>query len=273
MKPGTTNSIMRVFFSSLRNIAYICYSSLEYVLSGRFSLPIEARHRLSSAESCTLHINRMVQIFDYLLETDGFRSDSFDPQQILEQLSDTFLKTVSGYTKVSIEVYSKMKNSPPLMVNKDVLELIILNILYASLRNADEHGRKSTKLALYLTENRNSIVIHIRDNCPLISPQIIENVFSGKKHRLNKEKPFQSVITLSLDLANLTTVEINGKFDYRALKSGNRFDIALPKCPASAPMSVAGSPKKYLPTHYYFKKFFADLSPDDTLTESDLWEA
>lgn len=258
-----TNSLIRVFFASLRNIAYICYSTIKDTLAGQHSLPLEVRQNLTAAQRCTMHINRLTNIFDHLLESKSFDVRSYDPMQVLDELSGSFRSTVSEYANVSVKVYSKMKYPLPLATNKELLELILLNILYASMRNANDLNMKNIKYDFYLTTKGDDIVMHIRDNCEPIDPKIIESVFTHRFEHPQVHSPYSSVIKLSLDLAKISLAELDGCLEYRPLKKGNRFDIFLPMVPRQgAQKSMLCEPRFYSTDRYCITRIFGDLSPD-----------
>ena len=249
------------FLASMRTYLSISNESLDDIMI-KYSLPTEVMHKLRSSVLCHFQLNRMCNLLEYIISPQRLESvqdfESFDPLNILTEMSTTFSKTVSGYIPLTTNCYSKLRRPVPIQVNKAKFELVFLNLLYCSLRSADNSRSKDTKLTFYITENKDSFVFHLRDNCRTINSQIVERVFSDSPVSTTLDNTIDSVIALSLEAALKAACELEGSIAYKPLKSGNRYDISLPKSASGKP-SLAKSISLYTPTYSYYDQIFADI--------------
>ncbi len=249
------------FLASLKTYLSISNESLDDIII-KYDLPTEAMHKLRASTLCHFQLNRMCNLLEYIISPKRAVSiqefESFDPLNLLSEMSMAFAKTVSGYLSISTSCYSKLRRPLPILVNKAKFELVFLNLLYCSLRSADNSSGKEAKLTFYITENKSSFVFHLRDNCRIINAQIAESVFSNSPIVTLPDNTVDSVIALSLEAALKAAQELEGSITYKPLKSGNRYDISLPKS-VSGKDYRAKSISLYTPTYSYFDQVFADI--------------
>ena len=249
------------FLASMRTYLSISNELLDDIMI-KYSLPTEVMHKLRSSVLCHFQLNRMCNLLEYIISPQRPESvqsfESFDPLNILTEMSTAFSNTVSGYIPLTTNCYSKLRRPVPIQVNKAKFELVFLNVFYCSLVSADNSRSKDTKLTFYITENKDSFVFHLRDNCRTINSQIIERVFSDLPVSTALDNTIDSVIALSLEAALKAACELEGSIAYKPLKSGNRYDISLPKSVSGKP-SLAKSISLYTPTYSYYDQIFADI--------------
>lgn len=250
----------RSIFPTYKNYLFLSYSLLQKVLYR--DLPHDILETLCSVQFCLSHMNRMNNLFEYITSDLGATkitaSENFDPENILTEFTNMFEKTVSDYVDVSISCSSKLSNAIPIVINKARFELMFLNLLYCSVQSIDPTSSSRAKIMLYLTETKNNIVFHIRDNCRSMSQEIIDSVFSKKSPPDFDESSADAVIAFSLEGALRSAHDQNYKLSYKALKSGNRYDISIPKFKSDAE-KIVRSLSPYVPTTLLFEEAFADI--------------
>ena len=266
MNKDYDHSFVSSIFPTYKNYLFMSYSSLQKILYR--DLPQDIFETLCSVQLCLMHMNRMNNLFEYILSDRASdkitKSNHFDSEDILSGIASAFEKSVSEYLDISVSSLSKLEKSLPLVVHKPKLELLFLNILYCSVQSIDSTKSAKTKVSLYLTETKNSIVFHIRDNCTNINPEIIESVFTETALPVFDECTPDAVIAFSLEGALRSAREQNYKFLYKSLKCGNRYDIYVPK---AAPVSETKvhSLSRYIPTNLFFEETFADIKLEHIL--------
>lgn len=266
MNKNYDHSFVSSIFPTYKNYLFMSYSSLQKVLYR--DLPHDVFETLCSVQLCLMHMNRMNNLFDYILSDQASekitKTNNFDSEDILSGIAKTFEKNVSEYMDISVSYISKLQQSLPVVVHKAKLELLFLNILYCCVQSTDSTKSAKTRVSLYLTETKNSVVFHIRDNCSNINPKIIESVFSETSLPIFDECTPDAVIAFSLEGALRSAREQNYKFSYKCLKGGNRYDIHIPKVVPSSGAKT-GSLSLYIPTSLFFEETFADIKLEHIL--------
>ncbi len=179
-------------------------------------------------------------------------------QNLLEGLCSKFESTVSNFRPVKISHHTNLKNSLSVFVFKYRFELVALNILYCCLKNS---ASEISKLDITATENKDYIIFRIKDNNEPLNPEIIKAAFleSIQPNDFSDEVSFNSIIALSLRYAQKVAMEMKAYITYKALKSGNRFDIFIPKL-RSLSFDTAQSLVTYVDTHSIYTNVFADMA-------------
>ncbi len=269
MQNNKNLSFYMTFLSTLKNYLSISNASLDDIMLN-FDLPTQVMQKIQGASLCNFQLNRMCNILGYVLSplsTSTSKSECYDPLHLISELSKTFSRTVSGYISVNSTCYTKVPLPFPVTVNKAKFELVFLNLLYCSIRCADKLPIRKANLTFYVTENKKSIIFHLRDNGEHIDPKIIQAIFSQKPIRLDYENITESIIALSLEAAVKAAKELDGELLYKELKGGNRFDVSLPKN-ANIPARVMKSLSIYTPTYPYYDEIFADILLEVNMSES-----
>ncbi len=259
-------SFIRSIFPTYKNYLFLSYSLLQKVLYR--DLPHDILETLCSVQFCLSHMNRMNNLFEYITSDSGTAKitarENFDPENILTEFTNVFEKTISDYVDVSISCSSKLSKTVPIVINKTRFELLFLNLLYCSVQSIDPTASSRAKITLYLTETKNNIVFHIRDNCRSMRQEIVESVFSKKPLPNFDDCSADAVIAFSLEGALRSANDQNYKLSYKALKSGNRYDISIPKFHPNQG-EFARSLSTYVSTTLFFEETFADIKLEQIL--------
>lgn len=268
MDKNFDSQFMRSIFPTYKNYLFLSYSLLQKVLYR--DLPHDVLETLCSVQFCLSHMNRMNNLFEYITSDSAkgkiTLNENFDSENILTEFTNVFEKTVADYVDVSISCSSKLTSAVPIVINKARFELLFLNILYCSVQSIDSANSSKAKISLYLTETKNNIVFHIRDNCRNMNREIVDCVFSKKPLPSFDDSSADAVIAFSLEGALRSAHDQNYKLSYKALKSGNRYDISIPKFhPVSEKTARSLSP--YIPTALFFEETFADIKLERILRE------
>lgn len=263
-----SHPLFGAMFSVFKQLLFICYDATDHVLNIEQSLSVENMQRLQASQVCTLHMNRICNIFEYLYINKENTStvsnkNTFEADHLLESIVENFANTVSGYAEVQVSFTAKAQASP-VLIEKTRLELAVFNLLYCSLHNT-ENNAGPLKLALYITENKEQTIFHIRDNSKRINKEIIDFVFSGGYMSFDEDSLFDSVVALSLNAAVKATADMGGKLTYSALKSGNRYDIIIPKAQKTGKVYSAHSIATYTPTLSYLREILASIQVEELL--------
>ncbi|MBE7023944.1 MAG: sensor histidine kinase [Ruminococcaceae bacterium] len=247
--------------ATFKNLVSISHESLYSILL-KYSLPPEASTKLRTADLCNFQINRMCNIVEYLISPDCtlFTEEpkSFDAFELFSEITKSFSETVSKYITIKTECYSKLSKPMPFMVNKMRFELMLLNLFYCCLNASEPDKNHNLKLTLYVTETKNSLIFHLRDNCKAVNPSIIENVFSKNQTLFTNGNTYEDLVALSLSAARKASSEMNGKLTYKSLKNGNRYDITVSK-DTDINTKLVKAPSKYEPTTKIYEEIFAYL--------------
>ena len=250
--------------SAIKQASFTVHNSLSHISMNNFSLSDFQYHKASLLG--ILQINRLCSSGEYLLsENKGVLSCSFFKiDQLLEQISSTFCRTVSEYFPVSVSCYTRLNRTFSVCTDNNKLELAILQLLYCSLKNASIEKLEPIKVTFYATETKSHIVFHIRDTGKTLSDSVVsslsspDNSVSFRDDRLN----FDAVMSQSVAVANKTVSELSGRLEYAPLKTGNRFDIYLPKQPANTKWQFATS-DVHLPNLINYSAIFAEFKLAD----------
>lgn len=265
-------NINRAFFgaltTSMRHFIHLCHSEIEIVQFTE-KLTNSGLSQLQTAKLCTLHISRVISLFENLISQDGTcsanRTACYDIDSILSGLSSRLVDLLSEL-HLKVEYQNKTSKTSSILVNHYHFELLLVNTLYCSVRN--KNLNKKTKITLCVTENKEYVVFHIRDNCQNLDPQITNDAFHNFDQNLKNDTSGIATIILSLATADRSAAEMGGSVRYTPLKSGNRYDIFIPKAPPIDTQHVS-SPVPYTPSHNLFRSFFTDVKAEIDLDQSD----
>ncbi len=245
--------------ATFKNLVSVSHQSLDDIKT-HFDVSPAIFRKLQAADICNFQMNKICNLLEYLLKSQDTHNpvEDFDPFYLLSELIRTFTKTVSGYIEISADCHSKLVRPVPMQIDKNKFEFMFLNLLYICLRSADNCNFRGVKFTLYITETKDSLVFHLRDNCRNINPRIVQAALQGDDLVIPFESTVDSIMALSLKASCYSARELNGVLTYKALKSGNRYDISLPKSIATH-KRVAKSPTHYIPTYSLYEDTFADL--------------
>ena len=257
-------------FSIFRQLLFICYNATDHVLNIEQSLSVENMQRLQTSQVCTLHMNRICNLFEYLYINKENTStisnkNTFEAKHLISSIAENFANTVSGYAEVQISFTPKAQASP-VLIEKTKFELAVFNLLYCSLHNIGDNAG-TLKLNLYITENKEQTIFHIRDNSKIINKEIIDFVFSDEDMSFDEDALFDSVVALSLNAAAKATSDMGGRLAYSALKSGNRYDIIVPKSQETGKVYTAHSVATYTPNFAYLHEILASIQVEKLLKD------
>ncbi len=258
------NNDQSLFFleilSAIKQASFTVHNSLNHISMDNFGLSDFQYHKASLLG--ILQINRLCSSGEYLLSNN--KSDltysSFRIEQLLEQISSTFSTTVSEYFPVSINCYTRLNRTFSVYTDDSKLELAILQLLYCSLKNASIEKLEPIKVTFYVTETKTHIVFHIRDAGKTLSDSVVSplnspyNSMSFKCDKLN----YDAVMSQAVAVAKKAVSELSGKLEYAPLKTGNRFDIYLPKKPADSHLHFA-SQSVHVPNRVRYSAQFAEF--------------
>ncbi|MBR5155689.1 MAG: HAMP domain-containing histidine kinase [Clostridia bacterium] len=262
-------NVFNSVISTFKHMIYQSYNSLQIVECSEHLSAIERKH-LSASMLCTLHMSRICNVVDYLLNSeDDSREqtlESFEIENLIEEIVCRFESAVSNYSPVSIDLSTKLKDTNSILLSKSHFELVILNLLYCCVKTKPDGNPIPVKISISVTENKNDIVFHIRDNNKSLDIEEINTAFwdSASSFESIDGWSFATLIALSLRVAQKSTKEMNGSLIYTPLKHGNRYDIHLPKL-VNTPTYMMCSPVPYVPTYSYYNEFFADLKLEHIL--------
>jgi hypothetical protein len=259
--------------ATFKNLVSVSHRSLEDIKSS-FSMPPAIFRKLYAADICNFQINKICNLLEYIFkskDTQGTIED-FDPFDLLSDLTKTFAGTFAGYVDISTDCYSKLLRPVPMKIDKTKFEFLFLNLLYICLRSAENHNFRGAKFTLYITETQSSVVFHLRDNCQSINAQIIQTALIGDDEPISPfDDPVESIMALSFKAALYSAKELNGTLSYKALKSGNRYDISLPK-PTYERTRWAKSPARYIPNYSLYEIIFSDLLCEFSAAQKEVCE-
>ncbi len=273
MRSNQDHTLALAVLAIFKQLILVSYNATDRVLNFEQSLSVENMQRLQTSQVCKLHMNRICNIFQYLYENKKDSSaiskkQTFEPDRLVTGITENFADTVSGYAEVQVSFTPKSQTTP-ILIEKTKFELAIFNLLYCSLHNIKNKGA-SLKLNLYITENKEQTIFHIRDNSKIIDSEIINHVFLGKDISFKPDSLFDSVVTLSLNAAVKATKDMGGNLTYSALKSGNRYNIILPKVQETAKVYTAQSISTYTPNFAYLREILASIQVEDLLKDNPL---
>ncbi len=248
--------------SSFRQAIYTCHNSLDRISGKNFSVSDYQHYK--AVQLGLFHMNRICSSAEYLLTHESYSGrqiyHSYNIDELLEQISSSFCSTVSEYFPVSVKHYTRLDHSFAIQTDEYKLELAILQILYCFLKNTSIESFDPIKITFYATETKSSIVFHIRDNSTPLTPSVVTALNSDDNSVLfaSDELSFNAVMAQSVAVAKKAVDELSGKLLYSPLKSGNRFDIVLPKQPARAQFGMA-STVPFIPNLALYTATFAEF--------------
>lgn len=258
------NNDQSIFFleilSAIKQAAYTIHNSLDHISGDNFTLSDFQYYKASHLG--VFQINRLCSSGEYLFSNGNsdLTYSSYDIEQLLEQISSGFSSTISEYFPISVKYYTRLNRAFAVYTDERKLELAILQLLYCSLKSSSIESFEPIKITLYATETNSHIVFHIRDNGRTLNDSIVSSLSSPDNSVLFKcdDLNFNAVMAQSVAVANKAVSELSGRLEYTPLKSGNRFDIYLPKQPFTAQMQMA-SPAAYIPNLALYSAIFAEF--------------
>lgn len=262
---GTTVSAFTLL-QQLANFSYDAVRRTEQVCD----LPPVGRKALSSIKLSSMYMNRVCNILNYLSDKSTAikpdKLESFEIKSLMEEIIFRFENIVSTFNNVSIVFKSKLHEDSLMTVDKTHFEFVILNLLYCAVRTSPDASPQNIKITISIAENKYHLVFRIHDNNRYPSQSDIQEALSipaGQYKEIDINAGI-NMTTLSVQVAQKSAEDMNGKLVYTPLKSGNRYDIYLPKA-VELPAYMMCSPVRYIPTLDYFNEIFASLALDHIL--------
>lgn len=254
-------SLISTINANISSNLFVAYTSLEHLRLNE-NLSPSGLLSVRTIELCHKRMNLMSKLLDFVATKDNIpasmNTDCFDCTQLFSAVKDAFRQTVSEYSTLSTDFCSKLEHSYSVQVNKMAFETIVLSLLYCCVKSFEDTGTNKGKIIFSISETKDSIVFHIRTN--IISPdsELIEQLLTSDKHHETDIYSPEAVLALTLEVASEFMRRAKGKLSFTTLKSGNRYDIYLPKI-TSAPKNVLLSPTHYFPTMENYEGFFAEF--------------
>ncbi len=262
MKNEHSLSYSKSIFASIESFLYLCNSSILDVQTSETNLSVSSFSQLQTARLCNLHVSRLIHMFNFLVSSpDPHEKTNFsniELETLLENLCTHFQDTVLERSSICLQHHTALKNSGTLMIDRAKFELLILNVLHCSIKGINSDSRKVPQITIYITETKNDIVFHIRDNGNPLGDSFVHSAFNIMPSTVSDVFTALDVVLLNLAVAHKSALEMNGSIKYTSLKSGNRFDIHLPKAPPEMPLRF-GSPRSYSPDSELFLGIMADI--------------
>ncbi len=268
MRLNFDENITACMISTFKNMSLLSYNSAVSIEIEE-SLSVNGQKNINTLKLCAVQANRLCNMLSFLTcpdTPDNDRLESFEIENLLSEIASRFSKTVAAYSPVVTECKVQSKQPLSILVKKTNFELIILNILYCLLKIRPEKKNTPLKISISATENKDSIVFRIKDNGNPLNSEIIDAAFSDSVSlpRDINDRSLSTMVSLSIKVALKSAKQMSGSLEYKPLKSGNRFDITLPKeVPGAA--NRFHSPVRYIPTSYYYDETFADISLESIL--------
>ena len=269
MSSDFDNNTLMSAISYFKHVTRLGNDSLEF-LEINESLSVFGMRHVNLLKHSLFQMNRMFNVIEYLASADSSweeqKIETFDIERLLDEIVNRFYLTVSDYTEVNIDWQATLKGSYSIDINKSKFELAILNLLYCCLKKNPDIKSRPLKIHISATENKERIVFHVRDNKKPLSQDIIDSINDLSVPSLEEisDQSFKTLVSLSLRVAYKSVREMGGELTYTPLKSGNRFDISLPKFVPQARMSFR-SPSHYTPTYSYYNEVFADVILEEVI--------
>ena len=250
--------------SSFNYMAFLSHQSITAIETDE-SLSVSGQKHLNALRFCTMQASRLSNTINFLIDSGDNKSEkrteNFEIENILAEIINTFCQTISAYAPISSECRINLDNTTSILLDKARFELLFLNLLYCSVKKRIGNNKSNLKLIVSVTENKDDIVFHLRDNSSTLNPEIVAAAFSeaNAKPKASKDLSFDSLILLSLKVAYKSALQMGAKLSHTPLKSGNRFDISIPKTPLFNESKVC-SPIPYIPTYKLYHEILADLT-------------
>ncbi len=135
---------------------------------------------------------------------------------------------------------------------------MILNLLHCSVSDIDASHQKAPQITAYITETKKNIVFHIRNSNMPLGNDFVSSAFSIASPGCDYVLSQPDILALNLAVAYKSASEMNGIIKYTPLKSGNRFDVYLPKVPLES-SSRFYTRVPYVPNSELFLETMADI--------------
>ncbi|MBQ9737234.1 MAG: HAMP domain-containing histidine kinase [Clostridia bacterium] len=245
-----------------KHMIYLNYTAIQEI-ELRESLSTVSAHHLQAAKFCDLQLNRMCNIFEYLMDdepdVDKKKLQSFEVGDLVDEIASQFSSATSGVRPLSVEVKTKIQDGAVIMIDKLKFELIVLNILYCCVKERVHKKNDNVKITISVSETKDKVVFTIRDNNPALVSEPADDVFAmpAMFEEGNATLQAETLMRFSLNVALKSVQQMKGELLYTPLKGGNRFVVRLPKAQES--LHRASSPAIYVPTYSYYNELFADI--------------
>ena len=202
-----------------------------------------------------------------------------------------YVFSVSRFSEISLAVLSKFMqlnktasfafsiktDTGHMLLDKSKFELVFLNLLYCCVKKRPNHGKSNLRLFVSVTENKENVVFHIRDNNTNLNQKVVDAAFSPSlpKFKSKNTDSFDYLVEFSLKVAYKCARHMGAKISYTPLKSSNRFDLSIPKAPICQDIRVC-SPRAYITDGQLCRQILASLITEEACEnlvsiEEELW--
>ena len=261
MSKISESSLISTLTANILSNLFVSYTSLEHLRLNE-NLSPSGLLKLKTAELCNQRINLICRLIDHIAPEDGIpasaNTDCFDCIQLFSAIKDAFNQTVAGYSTVSTGFEKKLDRSYSVQVNKTAFETIVLSLLYCCMKSFEDTNTDKGKIIFSVGDTKDNIVFHIRTNTISPDSELIEEILTSREYHYTDIYAPSAVLILTLKVASAFIHRAQGKLTFSTLKSGNRFDIYLPKY-TTAPKNVLLSPMHYFPVLKNYEEFFAEF--------------
>lgn len=261
MSKNSEFSLIGTLTANILSNLFVAYTSLEHLRINE-NLSPSGLLNIKTAELCNKRMNLICRLIDYIVSEDGIpasmNTDCFDCIQLFSAIKDAFNQTVAGYSTVSTGFEKKLDRSYSVQVNKTVFETIVLSLLYCCMKAFEDTNTDKGKITFSVGATKDNIVFHIRTNTISPDSKLIEEFLTSNEHHYTDIYAPSAVLALTLEVASAFIRRAKGRLSFTTLKSGNRYDIYLPKY-TSAPKNVLLSPIHYFPALKNYEEFFAEF--------------
>lgn len=261
MSKNSELSLISTLTANILSNLFVSYTSLEHLRINE-NLSPSGLLKLKTAEFCNRRINLICRLIDYIDSEDSIpaamNTDCFDCIQLFSAIKDAFKQTVAGYSTVCATFETKLDHSYSVQVNKMAFETIVLSLLYCCMKSFEDTDNNKGKIIFSVGETKDNIVFHIRTNTISPDSDLIKELIASNEHHYTDIYAPSAVLILTLEVASAFIQRAKGKLSYTTLKSGDRYDIYLPKY-TSAPKNVLLSPIHYFPVLKNYEEFFAEF--------------
>lgn len=256
--------------TNIKHMIHIAHNSL---------LPVEEDTNLSpehhnlvvSARMCLIQMNRIINLSNFLANADNIACKKefqlFEIKNLIEEITNVFYNTLIRYVPIDIKLSFNLKETTAIIIDPTRFELAVLNLLYCSLKMRNSGKADPVKLNITVSELQDNVVLRIKDNSKPVPVDELPDAFllSRPNSSIFSEWSQTSLLALSLKAARTATEQMDGQLLHSTLKSGNRFDIYLPR--QRKLVLPLQSITKYSTTKSYVNEIAASIIIEDKLYE------
>ena len=242
---------------------------LVQTVTNEASLSTKHHERLVASLLCMVQMSRIVNMCEYLHKIDESslfdKIQTFEIKNLVQEISDAFYNTLSNYLTIDIKLSMSLKDTTCVIVDKTRFELAVLNLLYCSVKTNSAGETEPIKLTITVKENKDNVIFLIKDNNRPSSTESVAKTFKfSRSNTFLPDNPSEeSLLSISVKAAQMATEHMKGSLVYTPMKSGNKYELSLPKRLENIHKMQYIS--QYIPTQSYFREIFADICAEHAL--------